>query len=139
MSYTYKDLPRPGAAVTEIPLEGYSYSYDPKLRQFNSYDTPAIAQFKAEYVQKNGLAGSMFWDVSTIPHIICQVHTAEREADSLRAALDGQKGYGFAGRNNRGGLRVRKSRQDREPHPLPRQQVEERQGQHGEGQRCPFW
>ena len=104
MSYTYKDLPRPGAAVTEIPLEGYSYSYDPKLRQFNSYDTPAIAQFKAEYVQKNGLAGSMFWDVSdnicSVPFWVrsllmshdSQLSTDKKGSDSLVGTTSGVYG-----------------------------------------------
>ena len=40
-----------------------SFSYDPKRRQLVSYDTPHIASLKAKYVQANGLAGSMFWEV----------------------------------------------------------------------------
>jgi chitinase len=33
--------------------------------EFVSYDTPDIAALKAKYVQSKGLAGSMFWDLST--------------------------------------------------------------------------
>lgn len=41
-----------------------SYSYDAAKKELVSYDTPHIASLKAQYVQANGLAGSMFWDVS---------------------------------------------------------------------------
>jgi hypothetical protein len=40
-----------------------SFSYDARKRQLVSYDTPHIAALKAKYVQANGLAGSMFWEV----------------------------------------------------------------------------
>lgn len=41
-----------------------SYSYDASKGELVSYDTPHITTLKAQYVQNNGLAGSMFWDVS---------------------------------------------------------------------------
>ena len=40
-----------------------SYSYDSAKQELVSYDTPHIVTIKAQYVQNNGLAGSMFWDV----------------------------------------------------------------------------
>ena len=45
-----------------------SYSYDASKGELVSYDTPHIATLKAQYVQSNGLSGSMFWDVSTSLH-----------------------------------------------------------------------
>lgn len=62
--YFYKDLPHQGANVTEDKDNGASYSYDAAHHEFVSFDTPAIAAIKAKYVQDQGLAGSMFWDVS---------------------------------------------------------------------------
>jgi len=61
--YSYSVLPRSGAQVFENTTDVTSYSYDPRTREFVSYDTPHIASLKAQYVQANGLAGSMFWDV----------------------------------------------------------------------------
>lgn len=53
-----------------------------------SYDTPDIVAKKAQYVISNGLAGSMFWDVSA-----GFVHEPFKESTSLMIAviaLDGQ-------------------------------------------------
>ena len=41
-----------------------SYSYDASKKELVSYDDPKIASLKAQYVETNGLAGTMFWDVS---------------------------------------------------------------------------
>ena len=61
--YSYSVLPLPGAQVFENTTDVTSYSYDPRTREFVSYDTPHVASLKAQYVQAKGLAGSMFWDV----------------------------------------------------------------------------
>ena len=53
-----------GATVHEDTTDIASYSYDTSKRELVSYDTPHIATIKAQYVQTNGLAGSMFWEVS---------------------------------------------------------------------------
>ncbi|KZT65234.1 carbohydrate-binding module family 5 protein [Daedalea quercina L-15889] len=63
--YSYSDLPLSGASVYENDTSVSSYSYDSSKEEFVSYDTPAIAKMKAQYVIDNGLAGSMFWDLST--------------------------------------------------------------------------
>jgi chitinase len=57
-------LPLSGAQVFENTTDVTSYSYDPRTRQLVSFDTPHIAALKAKYIQANGLAGSMFWEVS---------------------------------------------------------------------------
>jgi chitinase len=42
-----------------------SYSYDSSSKELVSYDTPNIVKLKAQYTNANGLAGSMFWELST--------------------------------------------------------------------------
>lgn len=69
--YSYKVLPLSGAQVFENTADLTSFSYDGRKRQLVSYDTPHIAALKAKYVQANGLAGSMFWEVRMpvpVPH-----------------------------------------------------------------------
>lgn len=63
--YSYNVLPIAGAQVIENLTDVYSYSYDSTKMELVSYDTPHIASLKAQYVQSKGLAGSMFWDLST--------------------------------------------------------------------------
>ncbi|KAH9832008.1 glycoside hydrolase superfamily [Rhodofomes roseus] len=63
--YSYDTLPLSGASVYENHTSVAAYSYDSSKGEFVSYDTPNIAKAKAQYVTANGLAGSMFWDLST--------------------------------------------------------------------------
>ncbi|KAI0366010.1 hypothetical protein BV20DRAFT_1056022 [Pilatotrama ljubarskyi] len=63
--YSYKVLPLAGAQVYENLTDVTSYSYDPTKRELVTYDTPHIASIKAQYVRDKGLAGSMFWELST--------------------------------------------------------------------------
>ncbi|KAL1694011.1 glycoside hydrolase family 18 and carbohydrate-binding module family 5 protein [Schizophyllum commune] len=63
--YSYETLPLAGATVYENSTSVASYSYDSSKREFVSYDTPNIAKAKAQYVASNGLAGTMFWELST--------------------------------------------------------------------------
>ncbi|KAH9849684.1 glycoside hydrolase superfamily [Lenzites betulinus] len=63
--YSYKALPLAGAQVIENMTDVTSYSYDSTKRELVSYDTPHIASIKAQYVRDKGLAGSMFWELST--------------------------------------------------------------------------
>ncbi|THH17165.1 hypothetical protein EW146_g3590 [Bondarzewia mesenterica] len=63
--WSYKDMPLSGAAVFENMTDVTSYSYDSSKQELISYDTPDIVTVKAQYVQANGLAGNMFWDLST--------------------------------------------------------------------------
>ncbi|OJT13446.1 Endochitinase B1 [Trametes pubescens] len=63
--YSYKALPLAGAQVYENLTDVTSYSYDSSKRELVTYDTPNIASIKAQYVRDKGLAGSMFWELST--------------------------------------------------------------------------
>ncbi|KAL1745233.1 glycoside hydrolase family 18 and carbohydrate-binding module family 5 protein [Schizophyllum fasciatum] len=63
--YSYKALPLAGANVYQNTSSVASFSYDPRKREFVSYDTPGITKLKAQYVASNGLAGTMFWELSS--------------------------------------------------------------------------
>ncbi|KAF8874737.1 glycosyl hydrolases family 18-domain-containing protein [Infundibulicybe gibba] len=63
--YSYKTLPLAGAQVFENTTDVTSYSYDSAKKELVSYDTPNIVKIKTQYVNSNGLAGSMFWELST--------------------------------------------------------------------------
>jgi len=62
--WDYKDLPMAGATVVENLTTVSSYSYDPVKKELISYDIPDIVKRKAQYVVSNGMAGSMFWELS---------------------------------------------------------------------------
>ena len=53
-----------GAQVYENRTDMTSFSYDSAKREWASYDTPNVIKQKAQYVQANNLAGSMFWEAS---------------------------------------------------------------------------
>ncbi|KAG5635932.1 hypothetical protein H0H81_009645, partial [Sphagnurus paluster] len=63
--YSYKALPLAGAAVYENTTDVSSYSYDSAKKELVSYDTPNIVKIKTQYINNKGLAGSMFWELST--------------------------------------------------------------------------
>ncbi|KAJ6567740.1 glycosyl hydrolases family 18-domain-containing protein [Mycena vulgaris] len=63
--YSYKALPRAGAQIVQNTTDVTSYSYDSSSKELVSYDTPAIVKLKTQYINSNGLAGSMFWELST--------------------------------------------------------------------------
>ncbi|KAK0185757.1 glycoside hydrolase family 18 protein [Armillaria mellea] len=63
--YSYNVLPLGGAQVFENTDDVSSYSYDWSCRELVSYDTPNIVALKAKYINDCGLAGSMFWELST--------------------------------------------------------------------------
>ncbi|KAF9066642.1 glycosyl hydrolases family 18-domain-containing protein [Rhodocollybia butyracea] len=61
--YQYKVLPILGASVFENTTDVTSYSYNPITEELVSYDTPNIVKLKARYINDNGLAGAMYWDL----------------------------------------------------------------------------
>ncbi|KDR70278.1 hypothetical protein GALMADRAFT_894859 [Galerina marginata CBS 339.88] len=63
--YSYKALPMAGAQVFENMTDVSSYSYDASKKELVSYDTPNIVKTKVQYINSKGLAGSMFWELST--------------------------------------------------------------------------
>ncbi|KAH7028858.1 glycoside hydrolase family 18 protein [Microdochium trichocladiopsis] len=62
--HDYKTLPKPGAQVHTDDEVVASYSYDPATRTMVTYDTPAVAARKVEYIKQKGLGGGMWWESS---------------------------------------------------------------------------
>jgi len=63
--WDYKALPQSNATIINLSQEVASYSYDSSQRMMVSYDTPQIAQMKAQYIQSKGLGGGMWWESSS--------------------------------------------------------------------------
>jgi len=63
--WDYKALPLAGASVNYDSSLVASWSYDPSQRMMVSYDTPQVAQVKAQYIQSKGLGGGMWWESSS--------------------------------------------------------------------------
>ncbi|KAH9475936.1 Chitinase 1 [Psilocybe cubensis] len=63
--YSYSALPLAGAQVFENTTDISSYSYNSATQELVSYDTPNIVKLKVQYLESKGMAGSMFWELST--------------------------------------------------------------------------
>lgn len=63
--YSYNALPLAGAQVFENTTDISSYSYNSQSKEFVTYDTPDIVKLKAGYINSKGLAGAMYWELST--------------------------------------------------------------------------
>ncbi|KAJ0424219.1 glycoside hydrolase superfamily [Aspergillus carlsbadensis] len=62
--WDYKALPRAGATEYLDRNIGASWSYDTSSRTMISYDTPALAEIKANYIRDRQLGGAMWWETS---------------------------------------------------------------------------
>ncbi|KAL8767133.1 MAG: hypothetical protein Q9209_006296, partial [Squamulea sp. 1 TL-2023] len=62
--WDYKVLPKDGAAEKNDKKTGASWSYDAGKKIMISYDTKEMVQQKVEYIKKEGLGGSMWWESS---------------------------------------------------------------------------
>ena len=102
--YSYKALPIAGATVFENTTDVSSYSYDSSSKELVSYDTPHITTLKAQYVQTNGLSGSMFWEVCSFSvaystdHglILCDSYSSRRTRPVQTRSLVPLQGYTVA-------------------------------------------
>jgi chitinase len=62
--WDYKVLPKAGASVVYDDVAGASYSYDSGSQELISFDDVDMVNRKVQYLQGNGLGGSMFWEAS---------------------------------------------------------------------------
>lgn len=63
-TWDYKALPKAGAQEFTDMDAVAAYSYDPSARVLVAYDNPDTTRAKADYIQKNGLGGGMWWESS---------------------------------------------------------------------------
>ncbi|KAF8070142.1 glycoside hydrolase family 18 protein [Lyophyllum atratum] len=62
--YDYRALPLPGAHVMRDEKALASWTYDYGKKEMVSYDNEEVAKWKGDWIKKEGLAGSMFWELS---------------------------------------------------------------------------
>lgn len=62
--YDYRVLPLPGSTVTNDSKAVVSWSYDKAKKEMISFDSEEVAKWKGEYIKKENLGGSMFWELS---------------------------------------------------------------------------
>ncbi|RDB16950.1 Endochitinase B1 [Hypsizygus marmoreus] len=62
--YDYRALPRPGAHLLRDEKALASWTYDYGKKEMVSFDSEEVARWKGEWIKKEGLAGSMFWELS---------------------------------------------------------------------------
>jgi chitinase len=60
----YKALPQNGTKVYTDKETLASWSWDPIKKQVVSFDTPKVAQWKTDYLKKEGLGGAWWWESS---------------------------------------------------------------------------
>jgi len=62
--YDYRALPLPNAHVMHDDRALASWSYDSQKKEMVSYDSEQVARWKGEWIAKERLGGSMFWELS---------------------------------------------------------------------------
>ncbi|KDQ53487.1 glycoside hydrolase family 18 protein [Jaapia argillacea MUCL 33604] len=62
--YDYRALPLPGAYVHRDEQARASWSYDFQKKEMVSFDTEEVGWWKGEWIKREGLGGSMFWELS---------------------------------------------------------------------------
>ncbi|KAK2463279.1 hypothetical protein APHAL10511_004934 [Amanita phalloides] len=62
--YDYRALPLPGSHKLRDDRLIASWTYDYQKKEMVSYDDEVVARWKGRYIEKEGLGGSMFWELS---------------------------------------------------------------------------
>lgn len=62
--YDYRALPLPGSFVLRDVAAGASWAYDYGAREMVSFDDDVVGGWKGEWIKRQGLGGSMFWELS---------------------------------------------------------------------------
>ena len=62
--YDYRALPLPDSYVLQDDKMVASWTYDYHKKELVSFDNEQVAQWKGEWIRREGLRGSMFWELS---------------------------------------------------------------------------
>ncbi|KAG6866346.1 hypothetical protein C0991_005267 [Blastosporella zonata] len=100
-TYDYRALPLPGSHLMRDERELASWTYDYQTKEMVSFDSEEVAKWKGEWIKKEGLAGSMFWELSGDKG-------QDREGMEAGPGKDGQPGQSLVAvvKQAMGGLRT---------------------------------
>lgn len=62
--YDYRALPLPGSYVMRDEQALSSWTYNYQTKEMVSFDSEEVGRWKGEWIRKEGLGGSMFWELS---------------------------------------------------------------------------
>jgi len=62
--YDYRALPLPNAQLFEDEELHASWTYDASSREMISFDSEQVGRFKGKWIEREGYAGAMFWELS---------------------------------------------------------------------------
>ena len=62
--YDYRALPLPGSYVFQDNKVIASWSYDYQKKEMVSFDNEQVGIWKGDWIRREGLRGSMFWELS---------------------------------------------------------------------------
>lgn len=62
--YDYRALPLPGHHLFNDQEHIASWTYDYQSKELISFDSEQVAHWKGEYIRRENLGGSMFWELS---------------------------------------------------------------------------
>jgi chitinase len=63
--YDYRALPLPGSHILRDERVQASWTYDHGRKEMISFDDEVVGRWKGEYIAREGLGGSMFWELSS--------------------------------------------------------------------------